>query len=317
MTRDQSDSQPSHKMSEVRRPASRLGDLISASNEVTKLADGFIFTEGPIWMADGSLHFSDIPANTRYRWHRDEGVSIVRSPSNKCNGMTRAGDDALIVCEHLTSRVVSETPDGESSVILASRWSGKELNSPNDIIVAHDGTIFFTDPDYGRSSDIFGKRRACQLDVRGVYRVQPNKPDADLLLNDFDQPNGLGLSPDESLLYVNDTARAHVRVFPMHGGLPKPEGRVFAEGISASAACDDSYVDGMKVDEVGNIYVTGPGGIWVFAADGERIGIIEVPEKVANLNWGDPDWKTLYITASTSIYSLRMQVAGNLLLYMR
>ena len=304
-------------MSKPSSSPSRLPDLVNASSQVTKLATGFEFTEGPIWMADGSLHFSDIPANTRYRWHRDAGVSVVRQPSNKCNGMTRRADDALIVCEHLTSRVVCEASDGAACKVVASHWNGKELNSPNDVIVSHDGIVFFTDPDYGRSSEIYGKERPRQLDVRGVYRGRPDDNGAELLLDDFDQPNGLCFSPDESLLYVNDTARAHIRVFPMRAGRPEPGGRVFADNISARAACDDGYVDGMKVDERGNLYATGPEGIWVFAPNGARIGIIEVPEKVANLNWGNPDWKTLYITASTSIYSLRMQVAGNRLIYMR
>ncbi len=317
MNPDQRGHRPRPSTSKLSSPRQLLGDLIDRSSQVTRVAAGFIFTEGPIWMADGSLHFSDIPANTRYRWRGSAGVSVVRRPSNKCNGMTRGADDALIVCEHLTSRIISETSDGRSCNVLASHWDGRELNSPNDVIVAHDGTVFFSDPDFGRTSEIFGTQRALQLDVRGVYRVLSENGGAELLLDDFGQPNGLCFSPDERLLYVNDTARAHVRVFRMRGGRPEPGGQVFAERISASAACDDEYVDGMKVDERGNLYVTGPGGIWVFAPDGARVGVIEVPEKVANLNWGDPDWKTLYITASTSVYSLRMQVAGNRLLYMR
>jgi gluconolactonase len=292
-----------------------LGDLVRPGAAVSRVATGFGFTEGPIWMADQSLHFSDIPGNTRYRWHPADGLSVVRRPSNKSNGMTRHPDGSLLVCEHLTSCVSRESPDGGSRTVIASHHDGKELNSPNDVIAASDGSVFFTDPTYGRISPDFGVERPCEQPVQGVYRAGETR-EAELLLDDFEQPNGLCLSPDESLLYVNDTGRAHIRVFPMRDGRPQPDGRVFAAGISDSPQCDDGFVDGMKVDEIGDVYVTGPGGIWVFSPGGVHIGIIPVPEKVANLNWGGPDWRTLYITASTSVYLLPMSVRGNRLSYM-
>ncbi|WP_081737017.1 SMP-30/gluconolactonase/LRE family protein [Arthrobacter sp. MA-N2] len=290
-----------------------LQDLIAPDAEVERIATGFTFTEGPIWMQDNSLHFSDMPQDKRRRWHEDEGLSIVRAQSNKCNGMTRDADGHLIVCEHSTSSVVREA-EGERHV-LASEWKGKELNSPNDVVVASDGSVFFTDPTYGRMP-VFGVEREVELDFRGVYRLPPTGG-LELLLDDFAQPNGLCFSPDESLLYVNDTERAHVRVFDVTSDGRLQNGRVFAAQISEDPGAGDGFVDGMKVDEQGNLYVTAPGGIWVYAPDGSKLGSINVPEKVANMNWGGPDWKTLYITASTSIYRLRMRVGGNLLGYMR
>jgi gluconolactonase len=287
--------------------------LVQPGAEVSRIATGFGFTEGPIWMADQSLHFSDIPGNTRYRWHPTEGVSVVRRPSNKSNGMTRQADGSLLVCEHLTSCVARESPVGGRRTVIASSHDGKPLNSPNDVIAARDGSVFFTDPTFGRISPDFGEVRPCEQSVHGIYRAREGQ-EAELLLDDFDQPNGLCLSPDESLLYVNDTGRAHIRVFPMRDSRPHGQGQIFAEGISDTPG--DGFVDGMKVDEAGNVYVTGPGGIWAFSPAGARLGLIAVPEKVANLNWGGPDWRTLYITASTSVYRLPMIVAGNRLAYM-
>jgi gluconolactonase len=292
-----------------------LQALTGPDATVSRIASGFGFTEGPIWMADQSLHFSDIPGNTRYRWHPTEGLSVVCRPSNKSNGMTRHPDGSLLVCEHLTSCVARENPAGGARTVIASCHDGKPLNSPNDVIAASDGSVFFTDPTFGRISPDFGVVRPCEQSVQGVYRAREGQ-EAELLFGDFEQPNGLCLSPGESLLYVNDTGRAHIRVFAMRDGRPQGDGRVFAGGISDSPACDDGFVDGMKVDELGNVYVTAPGGIWVFSPAGARLGLIPVPEKVANLNWGGPGWRTLYITASTSVYGLPMNVGGNRLAYM-
>jgi gluconolactonase len=292
-----------------------FSQLLGPAAKVERLATGFTFTEGPVWMPDGSLHFSDMPGDKRRRWHPDDGVSVLRDPSNKGNGMTLEDDHALIVCEHATSRVVRERADGTVEAV-ATHWAGRELNSPNDVIVAGDGAILFTDPTYGRMPG-FGVERPVEQEVRGVYRVPAGGGPLELLFDDFAQPNGLCLSPDESRLYVNDTERAHVRVFERRADGGYGNGRVFADGISATDARDDNLVDGMKVDERGNVYVSGPGGIWVLAADGTRLGTIEVPETVANFNWGGADWRTLYITATSSLYRVRLEVAGNRLGYMR
>ncbi len=293
----------------------RVRELVDADAEVEQIATGFTFTEGPIWMADGSLHFSDMPGDKRRRWHPVDGVEVLRDPSNKCNGMTRDNEGNLIVCEHVTSSLVRESPDG-SREALATHWGDKELNSPNDVIVASDGSILFTDPTYGRMPG-FGLERELELDFRGVYRLPAGGGELQLLIDDFGQPNGLCFSPDESLLYINDTVYAHIRVFDVGPDHALSNGRVFADGIGTGDMATGELVDGMKLDERGNVYVTGPKGVWIFAPDGEHLGVIEVPENVGNVNWGDDDWRSLYIPASTSVYRVRMKVAGNKLSYMR
>ena len=292
----------------------QLHDLVDADAQVEQVATGFTFTEGPIWMPDSSLHFSDMPADKRRRWHPDEGVTVLRDPSNKCNGMTRDNDGNLLVCEHVTSSVVRESPDGSKREALATHWGDNELNSPNDVIVASDGSILFSDPTYGRMPG-FGLEREQDLDFQGVYRIPAGGGDLQLLVDDFKQPNGLCFAPDESLLYVNDTERAHIRVFDVGPDHQLSNGRVFAENIGDGDLAK-GVVDGMKIDERGDVYVTGPEGIWVFSPEGEHLGTIQVPEPTGNLNWGDDDWKSLYIPSSTSIYRVRMKVGGNRLGYM-
>ena len=239
--------------------------LVDEDAELEQIATGFTFTEGPIWMADGSLHFSDMPGDKRRRWHPDEGVTVLRDPSNKCNGMTRDNDGNLIVCEHVTSSLVREAPDGTRET-LASHWGDKELNSPNDVIVASDGSILFTDPTYGRMPG-FGLEREQELDFQGVYRLPAGGGALQLLVDDFGQPNGLCFSPDESLLYINDTVHAHIRVFDVGPDHSLSNGRVFAAGIGTGDMASGELVDGMKLDEQGNVYVTGPKGVWIFAPD--------------------------------------------------
>jgi len=292
----------------------RLLELVDEDAQVEQVATGFTFTEGPIWMPDGSLHFSDMPADKRRRWHPADGVTVLRDPSNKCNGMTLDNDGNLIVCEHVTSSVVRERPEGTRET-LATHWRGKELNSPNDVIVARDGSIIFTDPTYGRMPG-FGLEREQELDFQGVYRIPAGGGELELLVDDFGQPNGLCFSPDESLLYINDTDRAHIRVFDVGANHTLSNGRVFAEAIGDGDLAKGGLVDGMKVDEQGDVYVTGPDGVWVFGPDGGQLGVIGVPESVGNINWGDEDWKSLYIPSSTSIYRVRLKVAGNRLGYM-
>jgi gluconolactonase len=295
----------------------RVHELVDENAEVVQVATGFTFTEGPIWMADGSLHFSDMPGDKRRRWHPSDGVSVLLDPSRKCNGMTRDNDGNLLVCEHVSSSLVRERPDGVRET-LAFHWQGKYLNSPNDVIVASDGSIVFTDPTYGRMPG-FGIERSQELDFQGVYRIPPGggQNDLQLLVDDFAQPNGLCFSPDESLLYINDTTNAHIRVFDVGEDHQLSNGRVFAENIGDGDLAKGGLVDGMKLDERGNVYVTGPDGVWIFAPDGAHLGVIEVPESVGNINWGGDDWRTLFIPASTSVYSVQMNLGGNRLGYMR
>ena len=296
----------------VHTKSPKLYDLVGG--ELERVATGFIFTEGPIWNKEGGyLLFSDMPGDVRRRWSEKEGVKEVMKPSNKCNGMTYDADGNLIVCEHVTSTVVRESPDGKRETI-ASHYQGKELNSPNDVVVANDGSIYFSDPPFGRVP-VFGLERERELDFQGVYRVPPGGGDPQLLVDDFETPNGLCFSPDESLLYINDSTRAQIRVFDV-----KPDGtitksRMFYDDIGHGTV-EEGFPDGMKCDERGNIYVSGPDGVWVITPKGEHLGIIRIPEVVGNLTWGGPDWKTLYVAATTSVYRIQMKAAGNRCSYM-
>ncbi len=293
-------------------------ELVDEDAELERLGTGFTFTEGPIWNPDGYLLFSDMPGDVRRRWDPDSGVSEVANPSNKGNGMTIDHDGRLIVCEHVTSSVVRMDPDGRGGgrEVLATHYEGRELNSPNDVVVKSDGAIYFTDPTYGRMPG-FGIEREQDLDIQGVYRIAPGGGDPQLLVDDFDQPNGLCFSTDESLLYINDTTRAHIRVFDVAGDGTIANSRVLADGIGSGSLEIGDLVDGMKLDERGNVWVTGPGGVCVFDAQGEHIGTVEVPENVGNINWGGPDWNQLFIPATTSVYRIQCKVSGNRLPYMR
>jgi gluconolactonase len=297
-------------------------ELVDESAEVEQLGTGFTFTEGPIWNPEGFLLFSDMPGDVRRRWDPDSGVSEVANPSNKGNGMTIDNDGRLVVCEHVTSSVVRMDPDGRGGgrEVLATHYEGRELNSPNDVVVKSDGAIYFTDPTYGRMPG-FGIEREQDLDFQGVYRIAPGGGDPQLLVDDFDQPNGLCFSTDESLLYINDTTRAHIRVFDVAGDGTISNSRVLAEGIGSGSLEIGDLVDGMKLDERGNVWVTGPGGVCVFDPDGNHIGTVEVPENVGNINWarppGGPDWNQLFIPATSSMYRIQCKVSGNRLPYMR
>jgi gluconolactonase len=293
-------------------------ELVDEDAELERLGTGFTFTEGPLWNPDGFLLFSDMPGDVRRRWDAENGVTEVANPSNKGNGMTFDLDGKLIVCEHVTSSVVRMDPDGTGSgrEVIASHYGDKELNAPNDVVVKSDGAIYFSDPTYGRMPG-FGLEREQDLDFQGVYRIPPGGGDTQLLADDFSQPNGLCFSTDESLLYINDTDRAHIRVFDVQDDGTLANSRVLADGIGSGSLEIGDLVDGMKLDERGN----GSGGVCVFDPDGEHIGTVEVPENVGNVNWarppGGPDWNWLFIPATTSLYRIECKVSGNRLHYMR
>ncbi|MFZ0217518.1 MAG: SMP-30/gluconolactonase/LRE family protein [Candidatus Dormiibacterota bacterium] len=303
-------------MTAVQRLTAELDDLLDPGVEVEQLATGFTFTEGPIWHpAGGYLLFSDIPESRRRRWSPTEGATIAHEPTNKSNGMTLDAAGNLVICEHATSRVVLERPDG-SQEILASHYRGRELNSPNDVIVAADGSIYFTDPTYGRREGAVGQLRDLQLAFRGVYRIAPGgagSPELVVAEDEFGSPNGLCLSPDGATLYVDDTERGEVKAFAVAADGSLRSGRVFASGIGPHPT---GSPDGMKCDERGNLWLTGPGGVWILDPDGRHLGVLQVPEKTANLNWGGPDWRELYLTASTSLYRVATRVAGSHASYM-
>ena len=283
----------------------RFRQVVGEDAPVEELATGFDFTEGAVWNhVDGYLIFSDMPGNVMRKWTAADEIQVFRQPSNMANGNTYDLQGRLVTCEHATSRVTRTEQDG-SITVLASHYDGKELNSPNDVIVKSDGSIYFSDPSFGRM-EYYGVARAAELDVRGVYRLDPDSGDLTLLVDDFDQPNGLTFSLDERHLFINDTMRAHIRVFDVaaDGGLSN--GRVWAELTGER----DGLADGMKIDSEGNLYTAGPGGVQVFAPDATCLGVIYVPQGVANFTWGDADLRSLFINAGTSLYRTRVNVAG-------
>ena len=283
----------------------RFRAVVGDDVEIEEVGSGFEFTEGPIWNhVEKHIVFSDIPGNIMRRWRPDGSIEFWRQPSNMANGNTYDGEGRVVTCEHATSRVTRTESDG-SVTVLATHYGGKELNSPNDIVVKSDGAIYFTDPSFGRM-EYYGRPREQQLSFQGVYRLDPDSRELALLVDDFDQPNGLCFSLDESQLFINDTMRAHIRVFDVNGEGTLENGRVWAEVTGGS----DGAPDGMKVDSQGNLYVTGPGGIHVFDPDAACLGVIKMPQGCANFCWGDDDLKSLFVTASTSLYRVRVQVAG-------
>jgi gluconolactonase len=297
----------------------RMLDLVDGNGVAERVATGFMFIEGPIWHPDGYLLFSDIPASVRRRWTQDGEVVEVLRPTNKGNGMTLDADLNLIVCEHKTSQVVRArlNPDGTeaSREVIASHYDGKELNSPNDVVVGSDGSVYFTDPVYGRWP-VIGEVRERELDFEGVYRVVPGSGKLELLVDDFDQPNGLCFSPDEQFLYVDDSGRHHIRRFSVNADGTLAGGEVLIADIGTPEDFDAGVCDGMKCDEQGNLWVTGPGGIWAVSPEGEHLGTVEVPEHTSNLNWGGPGWNVLHVCASSSVYRIRCKVRGNRVSYM-
>src|SRR5262245_46531521 len=280
--------------------------LIDPYAPVGQVGTGFDFTEGPIWHPTHHyLLFSDMPGDVRRRWDAKRGVVEVKRPSNKCNGMTYDAELGLVVCEHATSSLIRER-DGRREV-LASHFEGKELNSPNDVCVRSDGAIYFSDPWYGRMP-VYGVERPRQLGFQGVYRLPPGGGAPELMVERhmFDQPNGLCFSPDEHRLYVNDTVQTLIRVFDLSTYGSLMNGRVVASGLVSER--EPGLPDGMKCDSRGNVWCTGPGGVWVYAPSGELIGKVRVPELVANLTWGGPDFHTIYMCATHSVYSVKTKV---------
>ena len=288
---------------ETRDP--RLAGVVGTSVEFERIATGCKFTEGPLWhAADGYLLWSDMPGDHIRRWSPSGGVSTFRKPSNMANGLTWDRQGRLLACEHASSRVSRTEKDG-AVVALATHFKGKQLNSPNDIVCDAAGNIYFTDPSYGRM-DYYGVLREPELDFRGLYRVGADPKATELLARDFGQPNGLCFSLDGRRLFVNDTERQHIRVFDVDAKGALTGGGVWAETTGEGQGAPD----GMKIDSAGNLYCCGPGGIHVFDPAAVCLGVIRVPEGTANMAWGDADLRSLYITASTSVYRIRVAVAG-------
>ncbi|PSK66242.1 Gluconolactonase [Micromonospora sp. MH33] len=260
--------------------------------------------EGPAWFSAGRyLVFSDIPNDRLLRWDETTGaVGVFRQPAGYANGHTVDRRGRLVSCEQGRRRVTRTEADGTDTV-LAQRWRGKRLNSPNDVVEHSDGSIWFTDPSYGIDSDYEGHRAESEIGGNHVYRVDPHDGEVRRVADDFGQPNGLAFSPDESLLYVVDTRAKHLRRFAVTEGGALRGGEVFA-------TCDAGSFDGVRLDDAGRVWVAAHDGLHCFDPDGTLLGKLHLPEVVANFTFGGPKRNQLYICASSSLFSLRVNVNG-------
>ena len=275
-----------------------LGSILE-TKEAERLATGFVFTEGPLWHPDGFYYFVDVRSSVLYRIVPGRAPEVVREKTGGGNGTTFDLQGRLVICEGDNRRVARMAADGRVEA-LVDRFEGKRLNRPNDVVCKSDGSIYFTDP--GLRVPLAER----ELPYAGVYRVMPDGVIS--LVADFEYPNGLAFSPDERRLYVANTRWAqYIHVLDLD-----PSGKMIRRRIFADMSSDetDGVPDGMKVDVDGRVYCTGPGGTWVFAPDGARLGIIRTPEVPANLAFGGADLRTLFLTARTSVYTLRVKVPG-------
>lgn len=281
--------------------------IVSSEAILERVASDSIFTEGPVWnKAEGALYFTDIIGNKINRWTATEGATTVMTPAGHPDGMALDREGRLVVAGW-GARTVWRREPGGSATVLASRFQGKKFNGPNDIIVKSDGAAYWTDP----NGALFNPGMCDQdvqkyLDFQGVYRLSPDGSTVSLVVDDFEGPNGLCFSPDESLLYVNDTLRRHIRVFEAQPDGSVANGRLFYEDKFP----ERGVPDGMKVDIEGNVYCTGSAGVHVIDPSGTLLGRIKVPESVANHAWGDADWRGLYLTARTTVYRVRLNIPG-------
>ena len=274
-------------------------ELIASDAKLETVATGFGFTEGPMWDPAGFLYVSDETLNKIFRVYpngRKEEVIALGDP----DGNTFDRHHRLIDCASVLRAIIEVTPDGKYKV-LADRYEGKRLNSPNDVIVGPDGALYFTDP----TLDLV-KGEKQEIPFQGVYRLD-DSGSLRLLTRDLVQPNGLAFSPDGKKFYVDDDEQRNIRVYDVAADGTLIHGRVFGEEPGGKG---DGVPDGIKVDDKGNLFVTGPKGIWVWDANGNHLGTIVMPEQPANLTWGDPQYDTLYITATTSVYRLKTKTRG-------
>jgi gluconolactonase len=293
--------------------------LVDEDARLEVVASGFKYTEGPVWDVDAdALIFHELIDSVRFRWSEREGLVEELRPTNWSNGMAFDAEGRLLICECGANSVLRREQDGTVTT-LVSHYEGRELNSPNDIVVASSGDIYFTDPAYGRLP-VYGVDRSQDLDFQGIYRIREGDGELELLSRDgCEQPNGLCFSPDESILYVNDTQVGHVWQFDMEDDGRLGQQRMLLASVGPAIPWDvaqrnefgGGYVDGMKCDCHGNVYVTGPGGVWVISPDGEHLGVIESPVNVSNLAWGGADGNELFLSCNDAIRRLRMNVTGS------
>ena len=285
-----------------------LEDIVSPLEPIQHLAEGFGGAQGPAegplwWREAGYLLFSDIHNNRRMKYQPGGGVSLFLEPTNRANGLTRDLQGRLIACEHDSRRVTRQEADG-SITVVANSFQGRRLNRPNDVVVKSDGTIYFTDPWTSPTAP-----EQWDLPFSGVYRITPDLGTLSLLSDDFVLPNGLAFSPDESILYINDTRRGHIRAFELlpSGMLAKHTDRVFAD----LRGDDPGVPDGMKVDVEGNVYCGGAGGIWVISPAGKKLGrIVHGAPATTNIAFGGDDWQTLYFTSRNHLGAVKVKIPG-------
>lgn len=277
----------------------KFGELIGSDAKLETVASGFGFTEGPMWDPAGFVYVSDETLNKIFRVYPDGKKQEVIALGDP-DGNTFDRRHRLIDCASVLRAIIEVTPDGKYK-ILTDRYEGKKFNSPNDVIVGPDGALYFTDP----TLDLVAGEKQ-EIPYQGVYRLD-DKGEVRLLTKDLSQPNGLAFSPDGKKFYVDDSEQRNLRVYDAAGDGTLSNGRIFGEEPGAK---HDGVPDGMKVDKSGNIFVTGPEGIWVWDAKGNHLGTIVIPEQPANLAWGDKDYHTLYITATTSVYRLETKTQG-------
>jgi gluconolactonase len=301
---------------EITRTSPALDQVVPAEPRLERVAGGFEFTEGPVWTPDNALLFSSPNTNTIYRWSPTGTVTVFRPKSGYsgtdigrftqpgANGLTFDPDGRLVICQHGNRRVLRVEPHGNLTV-LADRYDGKRLNSPNDLVYRSDGTLFFTDPPFGLSGSFADPKK--ELPFSGVFMVHDGA--VTLVTDELEGPNGLALSPDERYLYVGnwDPERKVVMRYEVDRSGAVVDRRVLHDMTGADG---EEAIDGLKVDQAGNLYVCGPGGIWVLSADGRHLGTVALPESPHNLAWGDHDARTLYVTALTSVYRLRLKIPG-------
>lgn len=293
---------------QIDRWAPELDRIISVSEPIHELADGFGGAhgpaEGPLWWHEGGyLLFSDIHNNKRMKYLPGGAVSVHQEPTNRANGLTRDLQGRLIACEHDSRRVTRQEADG-SITVIANSFQGRQLNRPNDVVVKSDGCIYFTDPWTSPAAP-----QQWDLQYSGVYRVTPDLGTISLLIDDFVVPNGLAFSPDESVLYINDSRRGHIRAFELmpSGMLAKQTDRVFAELRGE----EPGVPDGMKVDVEGNVYCGGAGGLWILDPKGKKLGrIAHGASATTNLAFGGDDWKTLYFTSRNHLGAVNVKISG-------
>ena len=292
----------------IEKLAPELDRLISTTEPIQYLADGYGGAhgpaEGPLWWKEGGyLLFSDIHNNKRMKYEPGKGASLFLDGTNRANGLTRDLQGRLVACEHDSRRVTRLELDG-SLTVVANSFRGQQLNRPNDVVVKSDGCIYFTDPWTSPNAP-----NQWDLTFSGVYRLTPDLGSLTLLVEDFILPNGLAFSPDESILYINDTRRRHIRAFEVqpNGTLARQSDHVFAD-LSGDEA---GVPDGMKVDVEGNVYCGGAGGIWVMDAKGKKLGrIVHGASATTNIAFGGDDWKTLYFTSRNHLGSVQVKVPG-------